>query len=1061
MNPARQLRISAWAIQNPTPVAVLFIALVLAGMISYLTLPVKNFPNIQFPLVIVTVTQSGAAPQELKSQVTRQIEDAVSGITDIDAMSSVVTQGSSTTRIQFNIGTNLQKATDDVRAKVDAARALLPREVDPPNVQQVTFDDQPIITYAVTPAPGNNMSAADLSWIVDNDVSRTLQGVGGVGQVERQGGVDREINIIIDPARMAAQGVTAPQINQALVNVSEDAAGGRVEVGGREQTLRVLGAATSVDEIRNLALPGTGGRFVKLSDVADVGDGTAEIRSEAKYDGRPVVAFNVTKTTEASDVTTEDGVDAALDKMVHGSKPSFFNPGGTPPARPDIRVQKIFSVVDDTRGGFNATKETMFEGMLLAAFVVWLFLRDWRATAVTAIAMPVSLIPVFIFMALVGFSLDLVSLLALTLVIGILVDDAIVEIENIEKRVHGGMRPYAAAMEGADQIGLAVVATTSAIIVVFAPVSFMPGIPGQFFKEFGLTISVAVLFSLVVARLLTPLLAAYFLKPKAPRPRAPLPKVYVVTLHWALDHRWLASLAGFVIFVLSILLAVQVPKGLQPEDNPNFYEADVDTPPGSTMADTRLAVAQLGDLLKKQPETEHVFTSVGSADAGQFGAPSSTGVTTGAAIAVISPHRALKVAQIRDRLRPYFHQIPDARVTVQGQNFGGATVQVTLSSESGENLEAASLELQREMAGLQTLADPRPATSPPAPEVIIRPRPDDAARLGVNADTIASVARIATVGDIDANVAKLDVGDRRIPIRVRLPETARTDLPTLRDLRVPTVSGGLTTLGSVADVYFQAGPAEITRYDRRDDVIVLADLVNGAKLSSAYQEVEKLPIMKHLPPGVVEERNIGNQQAQTQLFAGFGIALFAGIGLVYGVMVLLFGSFFKPITILAALPLSIAGAMIALLLWHSELSIPSMIGLFMLMGIAAKNSILLVEYAIERERDGASQREALLEACRERARPIVMTTLAMMAGMLPTALGIGQGSEFRQPMAVAVIGGLITSTLLSLVLVPVVYEFIDDFEGWLGPKLRRLITPKDGDPLPAATPAHAAPRAAE
>jgi HAE1 family hydrophobic/amphiphilic exporter-1 len=387
---------------------------------------------------------------------------------------------------------------------------------------------------------------------------------------------------------------------------------------------------------------------------------------------------------------------------------------------------------------------------------------------------------------------------------------------------------------------------------------------------------------------------------------------------------------------------------------------------------------------------------------------------------------------------------------MQGQNFGGATIQVTLSSASGDGLDGAALELQREMAGLHTLADPRPATSPPAPEVIIRPRPDDAARLGVSADTIAQVARVATVGDIDANVAKLDVGDRRIPIRVRFPEAARASLPTLRDLRVPTATGGLTTLGSVADVYFQAGPAEITRYDRRDDIIVLADLTNGASFSDALREVENLPIMKHLPTGVVEEKNIGSQQAQTQLFVGFGIALFSGIGLVFGVMVLLFGSFFKPVTILAALPLSIAGAMIALLLWHSELSIPSMIGLFMLMGIAAKNSILLVEYAIERERAGASQREALMEACRERARPIVMTTLAMMAGMFPTALGLGVGSEFRQPMAVAVIGGLITSTALSLVLVPVVYEFVDDFESWLRPKLAPLITPRDAALEPEA-----------
>jgi HAE1 family hydrophobic/amphiphilic exporter-1 len=1041
----RQLRISAWAIKNPTPVAVLFIALVIVGLFSYFSLPIKNFPNVEFPVVIVDVTQSGAAPSQLKTQVTRPVEDSLSGIADVQTIASTVSQGDSSTRIQFNLGTNMIKATDDVRAKIDAVRNQLPREIDPPTVSRFDFDDQPIVTYSVAPAPGSNLSDAELSWIVDNDIARDLQSVEGVGQVQRVGGVDREINVIIDPARMAAQGVTAPQINQALANVSLDAAGGRVQVGGREQTLRVLGAATTVDQIRNLTFPGQGGRYVKLADVADVGDGTAEVRSEAAYDGRPVVGFQVTKNKEASDVHTEDGLDAALHDMVYGSP-------GHPALRPDIRITKIVSQVDSTRQGFAATEETMLEGMALAALVVWLFLRDWRATAVTAVAMPVSLIPSFAFMALAGFSLDMVSLLALTLVIGILVDDAIVEIENIEKRVHVGMRPYAAAMEGADQIGLAVVATTAAIVVVFMPVSFMPGIPGQFFREFGLTVSVAVLFSLVVARLLTPLLAAYFLKPKAPRPRAPLPKLYVSTLTWALDHRIVSVVLGGVVFFLSVFLAIAVvPKGLQPEGNPNWYQIDITTPPGSTIADTREALASAANLLKQQPETEHVFTAIGGGGSG--GGPGqvfSSGVTQAVAVAVLKPDRLDKVTQIRDRLRPYFHAIPDARVTFEGGGFGGSTVQVPLSSDTGEGLDAAALELQREMAGLHALADPRPATEPPAPEVIIRPRPDDAARLGVSADTIASVARVATVGDIDANVAKLDIGDRRIPIRVRLPETARSNLPMLKDLRVPTASGGLTTLASVADVYFQAGPAQITRYDRRDDIIVDADLTNGAKLSDAYTEIQGLPIMRDLAkkyPGVMYEQNFSNQQAQNQLFEGFGVAILAGIGLVYGVMVLLFGSFFKPITILSALPLSIAGAMIALLLWNSELSIPSMIGLFMLMGIAAKNSILLVEYANEREREGASQHDALMEACRERARPIVMTTLAMMAGMLPTAMGIGEGSEFRQPMAVAVIGGLITSTALSLILVPVVYEFVDDFEGWLAPIFRPLLTPKE---LPAA-----------
>jgi len=1044
---AKRLLISAWAIRNPTPVAVLFIALVIAGVLSYLTLPVKLFPNIQFPVVVVTVTQSGAAPEQLKTQVTQVIEDSMSGLTNVDAMSSSVTQGSSVTRVQFNLGTDLQRAMDDVRAKVEATRAQLPREVDPPLVQRFDFDDQPIMTFAVDPAPGVTLSDAELSWIVDNDIARTLQAVPGVGQVSRVGGVNREIVVSLDPVRMAAAGITAPQINTALASVSVDAAGGRVQVGDREQTLRVLGAAQTVEQVRGISLPTTGGRFIRLADVADVGDGAAEIRSEARYDGRPVVGFQVTKVKDASEISTEDGVNRALHDMVFGAKPGPMGglgpPGGpgaqTAATRPDVRIRSIVSQVDNTRGAFNATRETMLEGMALASLVVWLFLRDWRATAVTAVAMPVSLIPAFAFMAAAGFSLNTVSLLALTLVIGILVDDAIVEIENIEKRVRVGMRPYEAAMEGADQIGLAVVATTAAIVVVFTPVSFMPGIPGQFFREFGLTVSVAVLFSLVVARLLTPLLAAYFLKPKPAKPRRPLPDFYIKSLNWALDHRILSVLGGFVIFLASVILAVAVvPKGLQPEGNPNYYQVDVVGPPGSTIQDTEQVLARVQALLARQPETEHVFTAIGQGG----------NVNSAVAVAVLKRHRAAKVPQIRDRLRSEFHDIPDARVTFQGAGFGGSTIQAVLASPSGAGLQQTALELQRQMAGMRTLADPRPMASPPAPELIIRPRPEDAARLGVSAATIASVARIATVGDIDANVAKLDVGDRRIPIRVRLPQSARSDLPTLKALRLPTASGGFTTLDSVADVYFQAGPAEITRYDRRDDIIILGDLTGGAKMSDANAELNRLPVFRHLPPGITRPA-IGNQQAQNQLFTGFGIAIFAGIGLVYGVMVLLFGSFFKPLTILSALPLTLAGAFIALLLGHSELSIPSMIGLFMLMGIAAKNSILLVEYAIERERDGASQREALFEACRERARPIVMTTLAMMAGMFPTALGLGIGAEFRQPMAVAVIGGLITSTVLSLVLVPVVYEFVDDFEGWLTPRLGRLITPREGDAAPA------------
>ena len=1061
----KELRISAWAIRNPIPIAVLFIALVIAGLFSYTQLPIKNFPNVEFPAVSVSVTRSGAAPAEMETQVARPIENALSGLSNVVTIASSVNQGQSTTVVQFQLGQDLQKATDDVRSKVDQTRAELPRDVDPPVIQRLEIDDQPIISYAVV-APG--MSETELSWFIDNTVTRILQSRPGVAQVSRVGGVDREINVIVDPDRMAAQGVTANQISDAIGQMSVDAPGGRVTVGDREQTLRVLGGALNAAAIRNLSIPAAGGRFVRLADVADVGDGSAEVRSFALLNGRPVVGFQVSKTKDASDIAVETEVDQALHDMQVAKPPSgpdklkaFIarlkgNRNAralpTPAPYPNAHITKILSRVESTRAGFAATVEALLEGMALAALVVFLFLRDWRATAVTAVAMPVSLIPTFAFMHLLGFSLNMVTLLGLTLVIGILVDDAIVEIENIEKRTHLGLRPYQAAIEGADQIGLAVVATTFALAAVFFPVSFMPGIPGQFFREFGLTVSVAVLFSLVVARLLTPLLAAYFLRPKPAGPRKSLPAFYTSTLTWALDHRIITLIIATALFFGSVALFVPLPKGVQPEGNPNYYTVVVDAPPGSTMADMRQVIDGVDRLIASQPETEAVYSTVGAGGGG--GGPGggfgggAAGITKGSVTAILKQDRHSRVGQIRDRIRPELRRIPDARLSFDNSGFGAAGVSVILTSETGENLDATALELQREMRDIPGVAEPRFTTPPTGPEVVVKPRPDEAARLGVNVATIAAAARIATVGDSDSNVAKMNDGERRIPIRVRLPAGDRADLATIRNLRLPTSSGGWTTLDTVADVYFEAGAAQISRFDRKRNITTTADLSGGAQLGDILQKVEALPVLQHLPPGVGRASQ-GQEQAIGQLFGGFIIAMGSAVGLVYGVMVLLFRSFFKPVVILAALPTAIGGAFLALLLWNSMLAIPSLIGFLMLMGLAAKNSILLVEYAIEREREGHSQREALMEACRERARPIIMTTMAMASGMLPTALSLGEGSEFRQPMAVAVIGGLLTSTALSLVLVPVVYEFIDDFERWLVPKLGRIVTPRDAPLEPA------------
>ena len=1020
-----KFRISAWAIRNPLPVALLFISLTLAGWFSYNHLPIREYPNITFPAVTVGVTESGAAPSEMQNQVTRPIEDAVASIPGVKHLYSGVSLGISNTTIEFELGTDLQKATDEVRTAVDRVRVQLPPGIDPPLVQRVDANSQSILIYAVS---SPDLSPVQLSWFVDNTVARTLQGMPGVAQVNRDGGQDREINVTLNPSRMAAFGVTAPQVNAALYQYNIDETGGRADIGGREQTVRVLGQAATVDTLRRLTIPANG-RYVPLSDIAEIGDGQSEPRAFARLNNRPVVGFEVAETVNASEVATEKGVKAAIDKLAK--------------AHPEVRFTQIIDTVDQTRLSYDATVHVLVEGMLLAAFVVFLFLKNWRATAIAAVAMPLSLIPTFSALQLFGFNLDVISLLSLTLVIGILVDDAIVEIENIEKRIERGETPYRASLIGADSIGLAVVATTATIVVVFTPVSFMGGIPGQYFKEFGLTVAVSVIFSLIVARLLTPLLSAYFLKPRGHgAPKRPLGGAYRRTLDWAMTHRWIAAGLGGLIFVGSIMLLGMRPTGFTPVGDPGYVYLNMLGPPGATRADMVTDVTRTTDMLLAQPDVERVYAQVGVGSGSSEGQDLNNGVFT----VILKQHRSLNTDAFKRHIRPLLRQIPDVRLTTQG-GYGSSDVEMVLSSQDGVALEHTQLELMREMRTVPSVSDVRPSPMPSGPELVVRPKPDEAARLGVTSDALAQVLRIATIGDIDANVSKFSEGERRIPIRVRLPQEDRTSLAVLGQLQVPTAGGGSTPLASVADLSFEAGPARIVRYGRERRASVQADL-NGASLGTALKAIGALPILKHLPPSVHQPATGDAEQLQ-EVIGGFTGAIISGVGLIYAVLILLFRSFFKPLIIMGALPLSLAGTAVALTLTGLEIDMPVFIGLLMLMGITAKNSILLVEFAIEDERAGQSRWEALHNACRERARPIVMTTVAMVAGMLPTALGLGQGSEFRKPMAIAVIGGLIGSTALSLVLVPVIYLFVDQFEQWLTPKFARFITPRQrGDDAP-------------
>lgn len=1026
------MRISAWAIRNPIPVAVLVIAMTLAGIVSYMMLPVKQLPNVEFPIVVVTVTQSGAAPSEVEEQITRPIENGLSGISGLRHTQSNVSLGVSTTTATFEIGSDMQKAVDDVRTAVEQTRTVLPQGIDPPSTRRVDVSSAPIITYAVS-AP--KLSAVQLSWYVDDTISRAVQASPGVAQVSRIGGVNREINVLLDADRMNAFGVTANAINGALAAFNRDDSGGRADLGGREQTIRVLGSAATVAALGDLNIPVSPSRYVRLSDIATVADGRAEQRGFARLNGRPAVAFQVSKTTNASDVTVERAVDAAVAKL---------NAMGN-----GVRIDKIVSTVTDTRASYKATTHVLIEGMILAALVVYLFLRNWRATLIAALAMPLSLIPTFTAMQLFGFSLNTITLLGLTLVIGILVDDAIVEIENIEKRIEAGASPYRASLIGADAIGLAVIATTATIVVVFTPVSFMGGQIGPFFREFGLTVAMAVIFSLVIARLVTPLLSAYFLKAVPHRESEPARSGrYARTLDWCLAHPWLSVMGGGVAFVSALALAASIPVGFQPTADPGTLYLQMQGTAGATRADMDRAVQQVTRDLLARPAVETVFAQVGSTSSGGLAGNGAASVGTGTITVVLRHERAITTDQFQRSIPAVLRAVPNVRISNQGA-FGAAGFEIVLAGDDARALEKAQLALLRQMRGARTVSDPRLAPPSSAPELIIRPDPQAAARLNVSSQAIASAVRIATIGDIDANVAKYSAGRQRLPIRVRIDDATRADLASIGNLQVSTLQGKTTPLSSVARLSLEEGPSQIVRYDRERRVSVQADL-NGTTLGQARGEVVQLPIMKALPPGV-HEAQTGDTEALGDLLVSIVVAMGSGIMMIYFVMVLLFRSFFKPVTILSALPLTMLGAFFALKLSGLPTTLPVLIGLLMLLGLAAKNSILLVEFAIEDERAGQGRREAILNACRERARPIVMTTLAMAAGMLPTALGIGEGSAFRQPMAIAVIGGLVSSTALSLILVPVVYELVDGFEDWLRPKFSRFITAKshgDDDPLP-------------
>ncbi|HYE48415.1 MAG TPA: efflux RND transporter permease subunit [Azospirillaceae bacterium] len=1015
--------ISATSIRHPVPAVVLFIVLTFAGLISYATMSITGDPDIDFPVVTVGVSRPGAAPSELETQVTKKVEDAVASITGIDHVNSTITDGFSNTVIEFKIGYDTDRAVSDVRDSVARIRSELPQDIYEPQVTRIDVTGDPILYYVLA---SETRSVEELSWLVDNEIARTLTRVPGVGEVERMGGLERQIQINLDPGRLQALGVTADEVNNQLRNLNVDLPGGRGTVGQSEQSIRTLGSARTVEELRNTEIAIPGGRKVRLSDLGTVVDGTSEMRQVSRLDGNPAVGFNISRAPGSSEVTVARGVKEAIAQLQKDY--------------PDVRFGLAIDAVKFTEESFAASVEALALGALLAVIVVWIFLRDMRATLISAFAMPLSTIPTFLVMQWFGFTLNGVTMLALALVVGILVDDAIVEIENIVRHIRMGKRPFQAALDAADEIGLAVVATTMSIVVVFLPVSFMPGIAGQFFKSFGVTVAVAVLFSLLVARVLTPLMAAYLLTPaQHDHGEGRWAPQYLRVLDWCLSNRWKTIFAGLLFFVVSLGMITLLPKGFFPPRDTGFSSLNVEMQPGVTLEESDAAVQRIAGLIATRPEVEMIWSRAGTG--GQ--------VRRGRLFILLKDRgdRELSQKEFEIAVQPMLEQVPGVKASFNATSgFGPKDVSIMLTSDNGEALAKHADVVMREMQQLPFLANVASTAAVLRPEILIKPRFDLAAEQGVSVAAIGRVAKIATMGDIDSSSAKFNLGDRQVPIRVQIEDDFRSDLDVIGNLRVRTASGGTVPLRAVADIEMGAGATQIDRFDRARRISIQADL-RGMELGDAMKQINALPSMAHMPPGISKPKYGGSEQMAI-MFRGFMVAMGTAVLLIVAVLVLLFRNFFQPLTILTALFLSIGGAVIALLVANMALSMPALIGILMLMGLVTKNSILLVEYAlVSIEERGMGRREALMDAGAKRARPIIMTSIAMIAGMVPIALGIGADTEFRAPMAVAVIGGLVTSTLLSLVIVPAMFTVMDDFQHWLGPKFGRMLTPKD-DPAP-------------
>jgi HAE1 family hydrophobic/amphiphilic exporter-1 len=1021
--------ISDTAIKRPVLTVVAMLILVVFGIVALTQLDTDEFPEIDAPIVVIAIPYPGASPDNVEREVIEPIEEVISGISGVDRMRSSSLDGFGNIIVEFVFEKDPRVATQEIRDEISGIRNELPPEMEEPILTRFDPQDQPIVSLTLS-SPG--LTGAELTRMADPGITRQFRGIPGVASVDLAGAIERELVVEIRPRDLQSAGVSVAQLVLSLQSQNLAAPVGRLESELEERTIRLRGRLDAPTEFKDLVISQSGGRVVRLGDVADVRDSTEEPRSFALYDDEEAVGINIIKSSGFSTTAVAADIRAAVEGIQQ-----------TLPAGVTLRVVRDSGIrVDNSVRG---VQETLLEGAGLTVLVVFLFLNSWRSTVITGLALPVSVLASFIVVWMFGFTLNTMSLLGLSLAIGVLIDDAIVVRENIVRHVEMGKGHYRAAFEGTDEIGLAVTATTMSIVVVFLPVAFITGIAGQWFKPFALTIACSVLVSLFVSFSLDPMLSAYWPDPDTPmEQRSWISRLlgrfnrwfdrraesYKGVVAWALDHRAAMIVLALATFVGALALPMLgvIGGGLVPETDESEFSIILETPPGSNLAYTKLKASEVSRVARAQSEVLYAYASVG----GQGEA-----VDEGTVFVKLSPKsdRSRSQAGIVTAIRRDLAQLAgvDTSMTV-GWN-DEKQIQLQLQGDDAATLARLADAILAEVKKVPGAVDVGLSTKGQKPELNVQIDRALAGSLGVTVGQVAQALRPAFAG--------IDVGDWVDPsgetrdVTVRLAPESRTVVADLESLPLVVNSEEgprAIPLGQIARVEPSIGPARIDHLDR-DRVITIEANTEGRSLNDVSTAImSRIEETVPLPAGYAITQG-GETESQQEIFTQMIIALGVAVMLMYFVLVIQFGSFLEPFSILLSLPLSLIGVMLGLAVTGETLNIMSMIGVILLMGIVAKNAILLIDFAKWSEEKGMDRREALIQAGRVRLRPILMTTFALIAGMVPVALGGGEGGDFRAPLGIAVIGGVITSTLLTLLVIPTVYETLADARDWLGAKV--------------------------